>query len=136
MRKFNIIIFLIFSVVGFCQSQDLVYRPVNPAFGGDTFNYQWLLSSAQAQNLIEDPAFADTEEDNTLDQFAESLNRQLLNQLSLQLVTNQFGENGLEEGSFTLGDFQVDVSNNLEGLVINIFDIVAGESTQVIIPHF
>lgn len=114
----------------------MVYQPKNPAFGGDTFNYNWLLSSAQAQNLLEDPSFADLETDNTLDEFAESLNRQLLNQLSRELVTNQFGENGLSEGSFTLGNFQVDVSNNLEGLVISIFDIVAGEQTQVIIPHF
>jgi hypothetical protein len=35
-------------------SQQLVYRPINPAFGGDTFNYQWLLSFAQAQNKLEE----------------------------------------------------------------------------------
>ena len=136
MKKLNLVILLVFSMIGFCQAQDLVYRPINPAFGGDTFNYNWLLSSAQAQNLLEDPSFSDLGETNTLDEFSESLNRQLLNQLSRELVTNQFGESGLEEGSFTLGNFQVDVTNSLEGLVISIFDIVAGEQTQVIIPHF
>ena len=35
-------------------AQDFVYKPVNPAFGGDTFNYNWLLSSANAQNQYED----------------------------------------------------------------------------------
>ncbi len=36
------------------KSQQLVYKPVNPAFGGDTFNYQWLLSSANAQNQFDE----------------------------------------------------------------------------------
>ena len=37
------------------QAQGLVYHPNNPAFGGNTFNYQWLLSSAQAQDTHKDP---------------------------------------------------------------------------------
>ena len=37
------------------QAQDLIYQPRNPAFGGDTFNYQWLQSSAQAQDKLKDP---------------------------------------------------------------------------------
>ena len=36
------------------NAQDLVYKPKNPAFGGDTFNYQWLLSSAESQNKLKD----------------------------------------------------------------------------------
>jgi len=137
MKKLSILLAVIFCSISFCQAQDMVYRPKNPAFGGDTFNYNWLLSSAQTQNLIEDPALTALDDDSTLDEFAESLNRQLLNQLSRELVTTQFGENSsLEEGTFTLGDFQVDVTSSLEGLVINIFDVVAGEQTQVIIPFF
>ena len=31
-------------------ASELVYCPINPAFGGNPLNYQWLLSSAQAQN--------------------------------------------------------------------------------------
>jgi len=31
-------------------AQQMVYKPMNPAFGGDGYNYQWLLSSANAQN--------------------------------------------------------------------------------------
>lgn len=137
MKKISLLLFFAFTMIGFTQAQDLVYKPKNPAFGGDTFNYNWLLSSAQAQNLIEDPSLSDFGSSNsTLDDFSESLNRQLLNQLSRQLVTTQFGEDGLTEGSYTIGNFQVDVTNSLEGLVISIFDIVAGEQTQVIIPYF
>ncbi len=31
-------------------AQNLAYKPANPNFGGETFNYQWLLNSAHAQN--------------------------------------------------------------------------------------
>ncbi|MFP4065853.1 MAG: curli assembly protein CsgF, partial [Bacteroidales bacterium] len=36
------------------HSQEFVYRPVNPAFGGNYLNYQWLLNSAQAQSPFEE----------------------------------------------------------------------------------
>ncbi len=136
MKKITLITILTLMAFSFCQAQDMVYKPKNPAFGGDTFNYNWLLSSAQAQNLIEDPDLLERTQGSTLDDFAESLNRQLLSQLSRQLVTTQFGEEGLETGNYTIGDFQVDVANSLEGLVITILDSAAGEQTQVIIPYF
>ncbi len=123
----------------FCNGQDLVYKPVNPAFGGETFNYQWLLSSAQVQNLIEEPEGDDIfsfNQSSTLDDFAETLNRQLLSQISRELTTSQFGEAGLEEGSYTIGNFQIEVNNTTEGLSITILDTALGEQTQVIIPFF
>lgn len=121
-----------------CSGQDLVYKPVNPAFGGETFNYQWLLNSAQAQNLIEEPE-DDSFSFNTgsdLENFAETLNRSILNQISRELTTSQFGEAGLEEGSYTIGNFQIEVENTIEGLSISILDTSLGEQTQVIIPFF
>lgn len=126
----------LFAVCVTASAQDMVYRPKNPAFGGDTFNYNWLISSAQAQDLTEDPARVAREQSSTLDDFAENLNRQLLNQLSRQLVTAQFGEQGLEEGNYTFGDFQIDVTTGIDGLVINVFDASVGEQTQVIIPFY
>lgn len=122
---------LFFISYGF--GQQLTYKPINPAFGGDTFNYQWMLSSANAQNSFEDPN-AGRLERSSLDQFAENLNRQLLNQLSRGLFANQLGE-GLEEGTFTFGSLALEVYETLEGLVINILDISTGEQTQIIIPH-
>jgi len=118
-------------------AQDLVYKPINPAFGGETFNYQWMLNSAQAQNLIEEPeSDIFNNRNSSLEDFAESLNRQLLSQISRQVVTSQFGEAGLEEGSYTVGNFQIEVNNTTEGLSITILDTALGEQTQVIIPFF
>ncbi|MEM1321028.1 MAG: curli production assembly/transport component CsgF [Bacteroidota bacterium] len=142
MKKPYLFALLFFAGLLFCQTasaQDFVYRPKNPAFGGDTFNYNWLLSSAQSQDLTEDTrsdrqfgSNADLE----LSDFTESLNRQLLNQLSRQIAVTQFGEDGLEDGSYTVGDFQIDVATTLEGLAITIVDASVGEQTQIIIPFF
>ncbi|MCB9340180.1 MAG: curli assembly protein CsgF [Lewinellaceae bacterium] len=132
---------LLIPIATFCWvqnsfSQDLVYKPKNPAFGGDTFNYNWLLSSAQAQDLKVDtrPNRGLGTTSNSADDFANSLNRLLLSQLSREIITSQFGEDGLTDGLYSLGDFQVDVATTLEGLVITIFDQVQGGQTQIVIP--
>lgn len=118
-------------------AQQFVYRPVNPFFGGDTFNYQFLLQSAQAQNSFSDPNAIDTLDDerSDLDRFTENLNSQLLNQISRTLFTQQFGTNGqLQPGTFTFGTLVVEIFDSTEGLVIDILDTGTGDQTQVIIP--
>ena len=79
-------LFFLFFAFAFASSysQQLTYKAKNPNFGGETFNYQWLLSSANAQNSFTDPndnndPFRGQSE---LDQFASNLNRQLLSQIS------------------------------------------------------
>jgi curli production assembly/transport component CsgF len=117
-------------------AQDLVYKPKNPAFGGDTFNYNWLLSSAQVQDLTSENRTKTTSTRSSVDAFASNLNNLLLSQISRQLISDQFGEDGLQDGVYTLGNFQVDVATTLDGLTITIFDQAQGESTQIVIPFF
>ena len=122
------------------QAQDFSYQPKNPAFGGNYLNYSWLLNSANAQNSLTDPNQQATARTTTsrssLDNCTESLNRQLLSQISRQLITNQFGEFGLEEGTYQLGDFEVTVVPGLDGLSITIIDYANGGQTQITIPYF
>lgn len=121
----------------FVFAQDLVYKPKNPAFGGDTFNYQWLQSSATAQDRTgEDREQFGFNQGSTLDDFTESLNRQILNELSRQLITNQFGEGGLQDGSYAFGSYNIDVATTLDGIVVTILDGSLGEQTQLIIPFY
>ena len=119
-------------------AQDLVYKAVNPAFGGDTFNYQWLLSSASSQDLTEDTRTRTSSNATTsVEAFAASLERQVLNSLSRELISAQFGEgSGLTDGTYEFGEFQLDVTTTVEGLSITIFDTAQGEQTQIIIPFF
>jgi len=124
-------LFMLSSFVGF--SQQLRYKPINPFFGGDTFNYQQLLASAEAQNSFTDPNAADDDQ-TEFEEFQESLNRQVLDQISRSLLTTQLGGE-LQEGTFTVGDLSLEIFNSAEGLVINILDTRTGEQTQVIIPN-
>ncbi len=124
MKNLILILFLSLSSYGF--SQQLVYTPINPSFGGDPFNYTWLLNSANAQNSFEDP-------NSILSGFAgfESLNQSLNNQMLLQ----QFGGETPPLGTSSSGNFEYDVFESTQGLVINILNIKTGEQTQIIIPN-
>ena len=76
MKKIVIIALMIICNVTTFQAQQFVYKPTNPAFGGDTFNYNWLLSSAAAQNQFKDTG-ATSSSTSTLDSFTDSINKSL-----------------------------------------------------------
>lgn len=139
-------VLLLLLVAGYCsqvQAQALLYRPMNPAFGGNTFNYQWLQSSAQAQDKTKDPTQNSLSSSrstgltstNSLDSFTESLSRQLLSRLTNQLLNSQFGEETLKEGTYQYGDLRVDITNASDGINIRIVDGKGGETTLTV-PYF
>ncbi|MDT0678129.1 curli production assembly/transport component CsgF [Autumnicola musiva] len=132
--KLTLLLFIFFA--GFSiNAQDLVYTPKNPAFGGNPYNSQWLLASAQAQNSFEDPNASQREQLSELDRFTESLNSQLLGQVSRSAFTREFGEDGLTPGTYSFGSLAVDIYPSNEGLVINILDTDTGEQTQIVVPN-
>lgn len=115
--------------------QDFVYQPTNPAFGGSPLNYSWLLSSAQAQSRFED------EDDpfgrDPLEDFQNSLQRQILSQLSRELIVSRFGDLDLtQEGRFDFGDFTVEIIPGIDGVTIRVFDVLTGSESTVTIPSF
>ncbi|WP_179345607.1 curli assembly protein CsgF [Winogradskyella ursingii] len=133
-----LICFCVISFFGTTKlfSQQLVYTPISPFFGGDTFNYQFILQSAQAQNSFtadNDDRFS---QQSDLERFTENLNNQLLSQISRTLFTQQFGANGeLRPGTFTFGTLSLEIFETAEGLVIDILDTSNGDQTQIIIPN-
>ncbi|MAU72438.1 MAG: curli assembly protein CsgF [Pseudozobellia sp.] len=130
MKTLTFLIFL-FSISAY--SQQLVYTPKNPNFGGDTFNYQFLLSSANAQNSFTNNQGL-RDETSELQDFQESLNRQLLGQLTRSVFSSELGE-GLQPGTFNVGDLLLEIFESPEGLVVNILDTNTGEQTQIIVPN-
>ena len=135
----NAVFILFFFGIQNTYGPDLVYTPKNPAFGGNPYNYSWLMSSAQAQNDIKQTPTTSPGSSNSTDplkNFTESLNQQILSQLSRQIVAKQFGENALTAGTYVLGDYQIAVTNQSSGLNITILDSKSGSSTTVSVPYF
>lgn len=124
---------LAFFITSVCAAQQLTYKPMNPFFGGEVFNYQMMLSSANAQNSFKDPAATKPKNTSNLNQFTERLNSQLLNQISRQLFNDSFGSE-LKEGTFTLGSLSIEIYDSQQGMVINILNTDNGEQTQIIMP--
>lgn len=132
-RLLFITVLLFIGTAGFAQQ--FSYKPLNPAFGGDSFNYNWLLTSATSQNKLTAPA-NQRDQRSELEQFGDNLNRQLLNQISRALLQQQLGGfNFNQEGTFVYGSLNIEIFQSDEGLVINILDTSTGEETQVIVPN-
>lgn len=85
------------------QATELVYTPVDPAFGGSPLNGSWLLANAQAQNDFDDPKSQSRggfSSPSALERFSNQLESRLLS----QLLTDVGNGNS---GSLTTDDFIV-----------------------------
>lgn len=120
------------------NAQDFVYTPVNPSFGGNTYNYSWLLSSADAQkkqSSSTSPTSSLTSTQSNLDNFTSNLNSQILNQLTSRILQDQFGNFSLQDGQYTVGNYQIDIKQGTQGLDINILDTQSGGQSSITIPN-
>ncbi|WP_232429453.1 curli assembly protein CsgF [Noviherbaspirillum autotrophicum] len=113
---------------------ELVYVPVNPAFGGSPLNGSVLLNSAQAQNRHKDPDDPSSLFGNKtpLEQFNESLQRRVLDDLSTAASKNLISADGkFIPGTFQSGDFRIAITNLGNGMVqITTTDLKTGATTS------
>jgi curli production assembly/transport component CsgF len=117
------------------SAQEFVYQPNNPSFGGSPLNYSGLISLAQTQNLYQDQGSSRFQRDPLAD-FEQSLQRQILSQLSREIVSSRFGGiDFTQEGRFDLGDFIVEVTPGLNGLNVSIFNVLTGDESVVTVPN-
>jgi curli production assembly/transport component CsgF len=122
---------------GAAMGQDLVYEPTNPAFGGSSVNYNWMLKSADNQNPYSGDGGFGSFRDDPLQNFEQRLQRQVLDQISRQVIEQRFGDIDLtEEGTFDFDRFQVEVNPGASGINIRVFNKQTGESTRIDIPRF
>lgn len=131
-----------FSLAAFALSapsaaaQEFVYQPNNPSFGGSPLNYSGLISLAQAQNLYQDQGGSSRFQRDPLADFEQSLQRQILSQLSREIVSSRFGGiDFTQEGRFDLGDFIIEVTPGLNGLNVSIFNVLTGDESVVTVPN-
>lgn len=136
LNKISLILFLVCCFAISTNAQQLVFEFVNPNFGGkNTYNYNWLLSQAQAQNNITEDGALSRYYNDPLADFQESLNRQILSQLSRQLVQNTFGDTEFMEGRYELGNYVIDITPGSNGIQVTIFDVFGGGETTITVPY-
>jgi curli production assembly/transport component CsgF len=115
------------------SAQELVYTPVNPSFGGDSFNSSHLMAIANAQNDYKDPD-AKTTGNTQIDQFLRQLQSRLLSSLAAQVNDAIFGENPQDSGTITFGDQTITFVRLLDSVSLTITDSTTGAVTEISIP--
>jgi curli production assembly/transport component CsgF len=112
-------------------AQEMVYKPINPSFGGDPFNSTHLLSIANAQNDYKAPT---TSSGTATDQFIRQLQSRLLSSLASQVSDAIFGENPQDSGTIVFGDQVISFERGLESVQLVIVDNATGGRTEIEIP--
>lgn len=132
--KALILIILTFSGFGLIKAQQLTYKPINPAFGGNSYNYTWLQNSATAQNQ-HIKSNKGNKGKSALNSFSESINRQVINNITRNLFGSSFEDGNFTPGVYNFGSLYIEISESSEGLLFSILDTETGEQTEIIIPE-
>ena len=135
--KLVTICLILLTYCSFGFADQLVWVPINPSFGGNSFNASWLMQQAEAQNKLGETSRSDWQYDrDPLKDFSESMNRQILSRLSSRLIQSAFGESELEPGHYEIGDYIIDISSTNTGISIIITDPTTGAETKMEIPFY
>lgn len=114
-------------------ASELIHTPINPSFaGGNAFNGSYLLNSAAMQNDHKEKI----EKQTPLEQFKESLQRNLLYAVTSKLTQEMYGEGGFTPGHYSYAGMDVDVVGGTDGVTITITDTANGGTTTVTVPNF
>jgi len=128
---------LFLAPLGVAPASELIWTPINPSFGGPSYNAQWLMASAEAQNRHIEKAAPYTYV-NPMDDFQNNLNRQLFSRLTTKILDEAFGEETtvpLQTGQYLIGDYTIDVSTN-GNITVLITDNITGNTTTVSVPYY
>ena len=115
------------------SAQELVYEPINPSFGGDSFNSSHLLGIANSQNDYSDPD-ARNGLDSQSEQFVRQLQSRLLSSLAGEVNEAIFGENPQDSGTITFGDQVIEFVRGVDSVQLTITDLSTGAVTEIEIP--
>lgn len=124
------------------QAGNLIYQPVNPAFGGSPLNGSWLQSEATAQNFYQREEQRQSTIQSTLQQqktqqspgqiFAQQLQSQLYSSLANKITSAIFGENAQNSGNFSFQGTNISFQRIGADVQVTIND---GQTvTQVTVP--
>jgi curli production assembly/transport component CsgF len=135
MNNKNILIYGLTFLANTAMATEIIYKPVNPSFGGSPLNGNYLLSNASAQDDNEKPGSrgsADLRAQRSdLDQFNDLLQRSILNRIASTVTGSLVNTNGnLIPGTVQTADFTITIVDLGGGILeITTIDITTGQST-------
>ncbi|MDK1288873.1 curli assembly protein CsgF [Pseudoalteromonas umbrosa] len=120
------------------SATEIVYKPINPSFGGNPLNASMLLNKANSQNKHRAPII----EKSYGERFQESLERTYLNRMVREISDMAFGddvEDSIfnEDSIFTSGDYEIQViTSTPDSITVQIKHIDNGDITIIEVPRF
>jgi curli production assembly/transport component CsgF len=120
------------------SAQEIVYRPVNPVFGGNPLNGSYLLGTAVAQDKNKDPDDAlfglDGEPDPNAQflEFSRQLQSRLLTRLAAEATDAIFGSRPNESGSINFGTQIIEYRNTGTSIELTLRTDTGGTTTITI----
>jgi curli production assembly/transport component CsgF len=118
-------------------ASDLTYTPINPSFGGNSFNSAHLLGLANAQNEPKrkaDEAAAQARTKTNADRFVQVLQSRLYSSLAQQVSEAIFGEGSQPEGRIKFDDQEISWVNTGTEIQLLVTDASTGQVTEIVIP--
>jgi curli production assembly/transport component CsgF len=117
----------------FCVSAraEIVYRPINPSFGGNPLNSNHLHGLATAQKIFkETPEPGDTPGE----RFVKTLQSRLYSALASQVTDAIFGDDAQPSGTFVFDNQQISFVNTGTEVQVTVTDFNTGQVTNIVLP--
>ncbi len=141
----SILVFAL-ATISYANASELVYKPINPSFGGNPLNGSFLLGKAQAQNKHK----ATLTKKSYAEKFQESLERAYINKMVREITDLAFGDTCdvatdsdcdpsvfNEDSVFTSGDYVIEIiTSNTDSITVQITNSISGEITIIEVPRF
>lgn len=129
-------IIMMLGIVFSSFASDLVFQFTNPSFGGNPLYGAYLLQQAQIQDKFKESKAKALPKKSLLEQFQESLARQVMYQIAYRIVRQAFGEEELQAGSYQIGTFVINVAPMSGKIVVQIIDTSTGGETVIEVPYY
>lgn len=112
-------------------ADEMVYKPINPNFGGNPFNGSYLLGNASEQRGFSPPK---DKKKPAVEEFSDEIQRALMYRISRDVADMILGEDAKESGHFSVGDTTVDFHREGDQVIINVLDDRTGGETTIELP--
>ena len=116
------------------SATELVYRPLNPSFGGNPLLSGHYLALASAQKSQDERLGSFGSSSSEGEQFVRQLQSRLLSSLASQVNDAIFGDNPQESGTIVFGEQTISFNRGLEFITIDILNTATNQSTQIQVP--